>query len=111
MAQTFAERIAAKIATELKAAGRTQTQLADHLGIAQPNVSKRFRGVQPFPLDDLPKVAEFLGTTIEKLLGGQAAENSGQHSVSPAPTPAKGEPGSRERLDRPAAPTTTTDAA
>lgn len=32
---------------------------------------------------------------------GRAAENSGQHAVSPAPSP--GDAGSRERLDRPAA--------
>jgi excisionase family DNA binding protein len=34
---------------------------------------------------------------------GQAAGNSGQHTVSPAPSPVEGESGSRERLDGPAA--------
>lgn len=106
MDRTFAQRIAIRIAAELKNAGRTQTQLADHLGITQPRVSARFRGVNPFTLDDIPKVAEFLGCTVEDLLGGQAADNSGPHSVSPAPTLKNPPRASREAesgMDRPAA--------
>lgn len=106
MTTTFAKRIATRIAAELKAAGRTQTQLADHLGIAQPNVSKRFRGLTSFSLDDMPKVAEFLGCSVEDLIGGPAAGNSGQHSVSPAPTHVGPPRASREAesgKDRPAA--------
>ena len=99
MAYKFTERIATLVAADLKAHGRTQQQLADHLGITQPNVSKRLRGESPFTLDELPKIAEFFGTTIEHLLEGRAADNSGQHTVSPAPTlkTPQGEPGSRER--------------
>jgi len=51
-----------------------------------------------YPVEDFE--AWFAGLTDDV---GQAAGNSGQHTVSPAPDPGMGEPGSRERLDGSAA--------
>ena len=50
-------------------------------------------------------VADFetwLATASDDVGRADPQGNSGQHSVSPAPSPVAGESGSRERMDRPA---------
>jgi transcriptional regulator with XRE-family HTH domain len=112
MASELAQRISARVGAELNSSAKTQEELAKHLGVTQPMISRRLAGKYAFPLNELPLLAGFFGITVADLCDerGQAADNSGQHSVSPAPThipqdPPKveGDAGSRERLDRPAA--------
>lgn len=106
MAYTFTQRIADTVKAALKNTARTQTELADHLGITQPNISRRLRGEQPFRLEEIAGIADFFGTTVEAVIGGRAAGNSGQHTVSPAPTHMDPPRASREAesgKDRPAA--------
>jgi len=71
-----------RVAAEVRALkGRhdvTQDQLAHVLGVAQPAVSKRLRGVTPFSLDELEKLADFFGLDgPEELLGGRSNPRPG----------------------------------
>ena len=71
-----------RVAAEVRALkGRhdvTQEQLANVLGVAQPAVSKRLRGVTPFTLDELEKLSDFFGLDgPEELLGGQSNPRPG----------------------------------
>lgn len=95
MPTEFAKRLSKRIQTELDKHGITQEQFAEALGVQQSTISRRLAGKHAFPLTDLPVIADLFGITVSDLLGGQAADQSEQHSVSPAPTPRKGEPGSR----------------
>ncbi len=45
-----------------------QSQLARHLGVSEQWVSVRLRGVQPIDLNDLARIAEFLGVYPADLL-------------------------------------------
>lgn len=49
----------------------SQTAVADLLGIKQPGVSARLRGVVPWKADELLKLAEAFGVHPAVLFGGQ----------------------------------------
>lgn len=86
MAYDLSWRIANWVRAELIVTGRTQAQLAEHLGIGQPAVSRRLRGKHPFLVDELTKIAEYFGVSVADVIDGRIADNSGHHSVSPAPS-------------------------
>ena len=48
--------------------GLTQSQLAERLGTHQSRVHYWEKGAHPPPRDDLPKIAEVLGLTVEQLI-------------------------------------------
>ena len=56
--------VAANVRAEMARQRRRQSDLADHLGMARQNVSRRLLGRRPFDTDELAKVAEFLGVPI-----------------------------------------------
>jgi transcriptional regulator with XRE-family HTH domain len=87
MTSSLSQRVAEWVTNRLRIEGKTQKQLADHLGIYQASVSRKLRGIDNFQLDQLDAVAEFFGVTVTDVLGGRVAGNSGKHSVSTAPTP------------------------
>lgn len=62
-------RVAARVRGLAAEQGVTQMQVAEHLGLAQTAVSKRFRGVTPWPLDELERMAELLGVDLPDLIG------------------------------------------
>lgn len=49
--------------------GLTGKDLAQILGISQPNASKKLRGVNAFSINDLGTIAATLGITLADLLG------------------------------------------
>ena len=95
--------ISAAIRATVQRRGVKQKWLADQLHIPPSQFGRRLRGEAKFTTPQIIGIAQVLGITETELLAdatGQAADNSGQHSVSSAPA---GESDSRERLDGPAA--------
>jgi transcriptional regulator with XRE-family HTH domain len=60
--------LAATVRAELARAGKTQTELAAHLGIGQPQVSMRIRGEIDWRVSELAAVANFLNIPITSLI-------------------------------------------
>lgn len=60
--------VGATVRAELARRGLLQRQLAEHLGISQPQISRRLEGVIAFNVDELASVAEFLGVPVTLLL-------------------------------------------
>ena len=87
---------------ELARHNMRQKQLAERIDMKPAMLSHRLQGRTALSLHEIDLIAGALDVPVATLLRvtGQAADNSGQHSVSPAHA---GESGSRERLDRPAA--------
>jgi len=79
-----------------------QKELAERIGVKPAMLSHRLQGRTPLSLHEVDLIAGALDVPVSTLLEvtGEAARNSGQHSVSSAPA---GESDSRERLDGPAA--------
>lgn len=48
----------------LKADGKTQNGLAQHLGIAHPQISRLLKGTRSIKVHELAKIAEYLGTPV-----------------------------------------------
>lgn len=67
-ASTWAERVAAAIRAEMAWQRRTGVDLAKHLGVAQPTISKRLTGAAPFDLAEVERIAEWLRMTPAELL-------------------------------------------
>lgn len=64
--------IGANVRAEMARRGVTQAKLAAALGLSQPSVSARLRGVTPFDVDELHTVADFLGVPLSDLLPADA---------------------------------------
>lgn len=45
----------------LKQAGKTQMGLAEHLGLAHPQITHMLNGKRQLKVDEVPRIAEFLG--------------------------------------------------
>jgi transcriptional regulator with XRE-family HTH domain len=108
MVSTTSESVATAIRMQLVLRKMTGRTLASRIGMGERSLSKRLTGVVTFKADEVARIADALDVPVGELLRspdhtGQAAENSGQHTVSSAPAPEPGESESRERLDRPAA--------
>lgn len=70
MAKTPTAVVGANVKAEMARRGVSQTTLAAVLGVTQPQVSARLRGVVAFNVNELHAVADFLGVPIEALLDG-----------------------------------------
>lgn len=66
-------RVAANVRGELARQRRTQIDLGQALGRSQPYVSRRLNGRVAFDVDELSRVADFLGVTLAVLLGSDVA--------------------------------------
>ena len=60
--------LASNIRAEAGRQSLSQADLAHILGITQSAISKRWRGGRPWPLEDLPTVADALGVTVADLV-------------------------------------------
>lgn len=60
--------LASNIRAEAGRRSLTQTDLANVLGITQSAISRRWNGRRPWPLEDLPTVADALGVTVADLV-------------------------------------------
>jgi transcriptional regulator with XRE-family HTH domain len=58
--ETLADVVSRNIRTLMALRGISQIRLADEVGISQTGVSKRLRGVTPFDLNDLERIAQVL---------------------------------------------------
>lgn len=52
----------------------TQAQVAAHLGLSQPAVSRRLRGEVPFNVDEIHSLAALFKTTVTRLMEDVDAE-------------------------------------
>lgn len=65
----FFRAVGARIARFRKAADLTQVQLAEAVGIAQPQLASYEVGRRRVPLSVLPRLARALAVTVEDLIG------------------------------------------
>lgn len=75
----FGERLAGL----RKGQGLTQVQLADALGVSQQAVTAYESGQRRVPISLLPLLAKTLGTTVEDVIGVQAARGTGKRGPAP----------------------------
>lgn len=73
MTQTLAEHVAREVRSEMLAQGMSQRQLAAHLGLSQPQITKRLNGAIEFRPSELERAAEVLGVPVTKFLPGEVA--------------------------------------
>lgn len=64
------EQVAAEVRALMGRYAVTQMQLVDVLGVSQTGVSKRLRGITPFDVNEIGKLADFFGVDPEELVGG-----------------------------------------
>lgn len=69
----FTVIVAAKIRGRIAELGYRQADLAGVLGVSQQSVSKRLTGKVPFDVNELEKVATWLGYSVVQLLGDAGA--------------------------------------
>lgn len=70
---TFTGTVGANIRAELARRGLSQRTLTGVLNISPTGVSKRLAGKTPLDVDELNKIAEYLGIPITALIDGQDA--------------------------------------
>lgn len=62
--------VGGNVRAELARRGISQATLARELGLPQTSVSARLRGVTPFDVNELARVASVLEVSVETLLAG-----------------------------------------
>jgi len=65
---TYHEEVAGEIRAHAARRQITNPQIGAALGQSPMNTSRRMRGLTPFTLDELPKLAELFGVEINDLL-------------------------------------------
>lgn len=78
--EEFTARVAAGVRSWMAKNQYRQRHLAEALGVSQQAVSPKWRGVIPFTLVDLARIAGWLGISVAELMGDAAA-------VPPQPGP------------------------
>lgn len=73
MATTPSALTGANVRAEMARRGISQMRLAEALGMSQPAVSARLRGVTPFDINELAAIAEFFNMPVTGLLPEGAA--------------------------------------
>jgi transcriptional regulator with XRE-family HTH domain len=73
MSQSFASGIACEVRAELARQNMTQRQLAECLGLSQPQTSKRLKGLIEFRPSELEKAATLLGVPVTTFIPAKAA--------------------------------------
>lgn len=76
MPESFSETVGATVRAEMARRKVTQQQVADVLGIAQTQVSRRLNGQVSFNVDELQAVAHLLGMSVQSLVASPAAERA-----------------------------------
>ena len=90
--RTFFQALGARVAQARKDADLTQVQLAEAIGVPQPQLASYEVGRRRVPVSMLPKIARVLAVPIETLIGEEGAP----------PTPVRRGPASRvqQQLER-----------
>ena len=76
------ERIGAEVRAWMARRELRQIDVADVLGVAQKNVSRRLRGEIPFRIDELLTLARFMGITLAQLLGEEIVNEKNPQPVA-----------------------------
>ncbi|WP_173024336.1 helix-turn-helix domain-containing protein [Microbacterium oryzae] len=103
MSDVFEAHIVAAVRAEVARQGRKLGDLAAPLGLSYPTVSNRLNGYSSFTLDELRKIATFLGMTTGDLMesanfGSRIA--SGVHSKDDEALQSKPDPWEQPRGSR-----------
>lgn len=72
MPESFSATVGATVRAELARRRIKQRQVAEVLGIAQTQVSRRLDGTVAFNVDELAAVAKFLDMSVAELVGESA---------------------------------------
>lgn len=73
MTQTLAEHVAHEVRSEMLSQGVSQRQLAAHLGLSQPQVTKRLNGQIEFRPSELEAAADLMQVPVTRFLPGEVA--------------------------------------
>lgn len=65
--------IAANVRAELARGNHPRQPIADLLGLSRMGVHRRLSGETPFRVDELSKIATFLGVAVGDLIGEERA--------------------------------------
>jgi transcriptional regulator with XRE-family HTH domain len=65
---TLNERVSRTVRILMAAAGMSQQELAEGIGLSQPAVSRRLRNATTWDLRDLDELAALLGIDVEEIL-------------------------------------------
>lgn len=68
LTQSLTLRVAAEVRAEVARQQLTHKQLADQLGISQPQMTKRLNGVLAMDTTELDRIAEILGVPVSRFL-------------------------------------------
>lgn len=81
--ERFFKDLGARVAQLRKERGLTQTQLAEHLGIAQQTLAHYEVGRLRVAASMLPTLAQVLGASVEELLGQSTVRAGGRRGPAP----------------------------
>jgi len=73
MAQTTTERTAANVRAEIARRSLSGAKVARDLGWSRSGLHRRLTGAQPFDIDQLSRLADYLGITVTQLIGVETA--------------------------------------
>lgn len=76
MSRTLAEQVVAEVRAELGRQSMTSKDLAKALGVSEMWTSRRLRGLTPFDIADLQRVADVFGVPVSRFVTD--AEQAGQ---------------------------------
>lgn len=74
--------VGARVRAVLESQGRAQKWVAERLGISQPDISRRLRGVKGFTMAELVVIARELGVPLADLLPEQVPGDVGDLPAS-----------------------------
>lgn len=77
---TYSPSIVNAVRAEMGRQSKKLNELVKPLGLSWPTVSGRLNGHKPFTLDEIAKIADFLGITVDDIhesarLGGRIADS------------------------------------
>lgn len=81
--KVFYVQLGRRIAEQRKAAGITQVQLAEVLGVAQQTMAHYEGGVARIPVDSLRKTAQTLAVSMEELVGDATPKRAAKRGPAP----------------------------
>ena len=70
--ESLGTQVAANVRAEMARQRKRQADLGEMLGLTQGAVSKRMSGTVALDVDELGKIASFLGVDVSALLGAAA---------------------------------------
>ena len=71
--ESFSTTVAANVRAEMARQRKRQSDLGEVLGLTQGAVSKRMSGIVALDVDELGKIAGFLGVDVAALIESSAA--------------------------------------